>query len=151
MLGCMCSITTANAQYTPLCPVKAEIPLQPGQRANREWWMDKEFRIFLKKYAEQNPDGEIVTSPFHASESNNGNQNVNILDLPNTIWRDNAPADGWELVQYDFGKPDKRVAHAYLVLYNRFSAILRIFLLVGEEEASLFSKATVGLTPMLLS
>jgi hypothetical protein len=58
-------------------------------------------------------------SPWFAANQNNRNINVFRTEVP----KDYEPADGWVLIQRDFGTTSNPVNHPYLVLYNRFSGI----------------------------
>lgn len=136
---CFLSLTAKAQLNGQACPVK------PGV-IGRADWTRQDFTMYLALKQAVEPNGSLIRSPFYARETMYGNQNVNILDLPNTTWRDCLPEDGWVLVQKDFGAPGKFINHPYLILYNRFSGLLRIFLLVGQEDASLFSRATITLT-----
>jgi len=50
-----------------------------------------------------------------------------------------TPEDGWEIIKYDFGYTEEGVVgvpvdYPYLVLYNRFTAVLRVFIAVSEQQ-----------------
>ncbi len=46
--------------------------------------------------------------------------------------REYKPAYGWVLVKYDFGVQGNPIQHPYLILYNKFKGILRIFTAITE-------------------
>jgi hypothetical protein len=82
-----------------------------------------------------------IESPFHAFSLNN--PNINSF-ATNTV-KDYLPAEGWEYLQKDFGTTTQPVSHPYMILYNKNSGMIRIFIaitqLFGQNDA-----ATISLT-----
>lgn len=95
---------------------------------------------FFDMYMEGRPGLDQVVSPFFLSSSA-GQPNTTFLVSPP---RDFEPTDGWELVFKDFGKPDSKVETPTLVLYNRFSGVLRVFQ-YAKIDIETFVGATVSI------
>jgi len=70
------------------------------------------------------------------------NTNDNVLDFRYQTVKDYEPADGWVLVQRDFGASNRLINHPYFILYNKYSGILRIFVLISETISN-YNKATI--------
>jgi hypothetical protein len=74
-----------------------------------------------------------ISSPFNQSD------NVRVNHFLNN--QDRLPQDGWELIKYDFGFNENGtpkttpVGYIYLVLYNKFTGVLRIFVAGDRPQA----------------
>jgi hypothetical protein len=61
------------------------------------------------------------------------------IPINHFLGKPDYPQDGWEIIKYDLGytvegQPTVPVDYPYLVLYNRFTGILRIFIAVSEQQ-----------------
>lgn len=78
---------------------------------------------------------QTVESPFY----NTNLSNPNINEFSQYTLKDYEPGDGWELLQYDFGTPSIGTDAPYLMLYNRHTGLLRVFVafasLFGQNNA----------------
>lgn len=78
---------------------------------------------------------KTVESPFY----NVSLTNPNINEFSQYTLKDYEPSDGWELLQYDFGTPSIGTDAPYLMLYNRHTGLLRVFIafasLFGQNNA----------------
>lgn len=68
-------------------------------------------------------------------------QTNNIAVEALVISQDMRPEDGWELLKFNFGYEDngsvaENCIHPHIILYNRYTAIMRVFLAVGEVNAT---------------
>jgi Secretion system C-terminal sorting domain len=97
-----------------------------GSTINNFRWLDDQYFVYTKT-GQTTPDP--IWSPF--SSQNNASANINgfIVSEP----KDNDPAEGWELVLKNFGLPNDPYPNPTLVLYNRFSGILRVFIYVPQS------------------
>jgi Secretion system C-terminal sorting domain len=99
----------------PVSPVNPE-----GGKLNRFDWRNLLYTINSENTS------NTIDAPF--SQSNNSLVN-HFLDN-----RDNEPLDGWEMIKYDMGMQDDnitprvKVGTIFLVLYNKYRSVLRIFL-----------------------
>lgn len=77
-----------------------------------------------------------VRNPFDAL---NHDINVDRLYNSNPLLRDNRPENGWELMLFNFGiRIDDgtvdNVSHPYIVLYNKWRGVLRVFYYLREPN-----------------
>ncbi|MCH2217245.1 MAG: T9SS type A sorting domain-containing protein [Flavobacteriales bacterium] len=100
-------------------------------------WRAPNYTFHLK--SENKP--VIQESPWYSVQDNNQNVNAFRLETEKSF----EPADGWVLIQRDFGTPDKKVNHPYFILYNKYSGILRFFIAIGAVEGEANS-AVITLT-----
>jgi Secretion system C-terminal sorting domain len=93
---------------------------------------------FNWKYSSGLPPDNIV-SPFFSTD----NASISHLYDPIDGIKDIYPAEGWEIIKKDFGYDDANVACGfpntcavsetpYMVLYNKFKGLLRVFVARGE-------------------
>jgi hypothetical protein len=74
-----------------------------------------------------------ISSPFNQSD------NLMVNHFLNN--QDRLPQDGWELIKYDFGFNENGtpkttpVGYIYLVLYNKFTGVLRVFVAGDRPQA----------------
>jgi len=61
------------------------------------------------------------------------NDNLTVFHDIDANKQDIKPEDGWELVIKDFGTPSDRVENPRLVLYNKYTGKIRIFVLISDE------------------
>ena len=93
-----------------------------------------EWRTFWYDINWQANSNPVEYSPFYQPDND-------IVDhLAGPPEKDFEPEDGWELINYNLGFdlqgnpiPNPRQS-IYLVLYNRYHAKLRVFVLLGEQE-----------------
>lgn len=97
-------------------------PVNPGNPAklNRFDWLLPNYSINTTC---QNMANGVTQSPFYRGG------NTQLL----TFLKDMLPEDGWELIHKDFGYEDdnttpaiERKEHSWLVLYNKYTGILRL-------------------------
>ena len=124
----------------PLAPIPLNPPASEAYKTNTFDWRQNTFP-YLNNYCAQPGFAGQLLSPFYdpASSLATPNRRVNFGD--NSDYR---PEEGWELLKRDFGyfmkpgqminPPPAGVANsmsntnmAYMILYNRQSAIIRVF------------------------
>ncbi|MDZ7878185.1 MAG: hypothetical protein U5L45_10970 [Saprospiraceae bacterium] len=71
----------------------------------------------------------MIPSPFHASGAYL-NPNIEPFSWPAS--KDYDQESGWVHISHDFGTPSTPVANPHLVLYNRYSGVLRVFFLITQ-------------------
>ncbi len=86
-------------------------------------WTAQTFPCYIIGY----PSNQIE-SPFYAFSLNN----PNIHSFATNTVKDFLPTEGWEYLQGDFGTAIQPVSHPYLILYNKNSGLLRIFIAVTQ-------------------
>jgi hypothetical protein len=59
--------------------------------------------------------------------------NSNIISFCNTANPDFLPSNGWEFLHANLGSPVEGVKHPSFTLYNRFTGIVRVFVLLTEQ------------------
>ncbi|MBS1553792.1 MAG: T9SS type A sorting domain-containing protein [Bacteroidetes bacterium] len=114
-------ILTASAKIaTGQCPSRAYNP---------SWdWRGKVVYSFNTLDVNNQPNIITKISPWYDSITNNPNINRFVTQFP----KDYEPNDGWVLIQRDFGNPVP-INNPYFILYNKFSGILRVFVLVTRQ------------------
>ena len=134
-LTCWLGTGKAIAQY---CPDKS-ISTHPDNpvsetgsiaQPNPFDWREEEFPVYTQY---QPPANSVIESPFF---------HPNNLDLAHlVINKDMQPEDGWELITYKTGKnPDgtnmsTQADFVYLVLYNKYTGILRV-MAAGDPQGN---------------
>ena len=114
----------------------APLNTQNWQRANTFNWIDPDPDpvSFWEEYCINSPD--IQTDYIKTPWSQDDNSVTNHF-LDN---QDKYPKDGWELIKYDFGYTQTGqpagtgVNYPYLVLYNRFTGRLRVFIAISKTD-----------------
>src|SRR5690606_17963620 len=82
-----------------------------------------------------------LTMPMY-SQSSLTYQNLNLLEhqvLPASE-KDHSPADGWELLAYDFGEPspkDRTAENPFYIIYNRYSGKIRAYIMLTTKASTL--------------
>ena len=107
---------------------------EPG-KANRFNWIDP------------NPDAStpwpeycLNSSVINQSHIKTPYSQDDNIPINHFLGKPDAPEDGWEIIKYDLGYTDEGVPastpvdYPYLVLYNRFTGILRVFVAVSEQQ-----------------
>lgn len=108
---CLNNITT-----NPAAPNNPQLPSQTNYYFNwqNQYWANNTTCQPLSQ----------IESPFFKTD------NLEVLRSS----KDMSPADGWELIRRDFGYTDNNTLkpeapqHAYFILYNKFTGILRVLL-----------------------
>lgn len=106
-------------------------------------WRARTFTMYID--VEQNVRMlDNVDSPFFVPLSS-AYYNANIAQFSNTLVKDFQEKDGWVLVEQNFGTPQKAVKHASLILYNKYTGILRLFILTGQRPVDIAQTAYIEL------
>jgi len=101
----------------------------PPRTYNPGWdWRGKVAYSFNTLDVNNQPNSITKISPWYDSITNNPNINRFVTQFP----KDYEPNDGWVLIQRDFGNPVP-INNPYFILYNKFSGVLRIFVLVTRQ------------------
>lgn len=116
LLSLVCTVHKSNAQF---CPP------QSGNTSNDIDFSMSQFDAYIFGIGQYQ-----LNSPFYYYT----NGNANISDFSNNVPKDNELNDGWRLLKYDFGSPNRTVKNPYIVLYNRYSGLLRVFMFVVETH-----------------
>lgn len=93
-------------------------------------WRTPTYQVMLLNQTGEKYETDIVSPFFTQTLSSVTNPNVIHLD---TDERDFEYADGWELIQWDFGfslnpiDPNLGIKYPFLVLYNKYESKLRYF------------------------
>jgi hypothetical protein len=88
-----------------------------------------------------------IISPFWPSPPELPQENVAPLAV---FPQDFEPADGWELLGRDFGTPEHKTETPFLLLYNRHSGTMRVFL-YSKLDIGTFRNAMIQLSLFELS
>ncbi len=109
--------------------VKTQISTDPDNPINSERssmlntfdWTQEWFDLYC-----DNINDNQIQSPFYQPN------NVNINHLKES--KDRLPKDGWELIHYDLGfnLSSGSVDYPYLVLYNRYTGTMRVFVAIAR-------------------
>ncbi|NOU18500.1 MAG: T9SS type A sorting domain-containing protein [Bacteroidales bacterium] len=114
----------------PTNPVNNEIPAMK----NYFDWMQPSFQLNSSEI-NINP----IASPFYQVDNDIINHFVDSKDY--------LPIDGWELIKKDFGYNGTGIVTSpYLILYNRFSGILRCFVAMKQVAGYNAAKFTLSFT-----
>jgi hypothetical protein len=89
-------------------------------------WLDDQYYVFTKT-------GQTVASPIWSPFSSQNNASANINGFIVSEPKDNDPNEGWELILKNFGASGDPYPNPTLVLYNRFTSILRVFVYVPQS------------------
>lgn len=128
----------ATAQNCNTCGYKG-ITTDPSQPVNTEketkkntffdWTNLGQYDVFSQNWL---PPYNHIESPFHQT----GNFPLaQFIDNP-----DRLPQNGWELIKYNLGYKDDHTVNGlpnrniYIVLYNKYTSILRIFVATNEMQ-----------------
>lgn len=122
------------------------INIQNWQRTNTFNWIDPnpEAFSFWEEYCLNS--STIPSTHLKTPFSQDDNSVINHF----LTSQDKYPQDGWELIKYDMGftsagiPSGASVDYPYLVLYNRFTGILRVFIAFSETNST-FSVAEIAL------
>jgi hypothetical protein len=109
----------------PSAPINTQAP----SKLNTFEWRNQTFPI--NSY--YSIPGELTFSPFYQTDNIPINHFIDNKDM--------QPEDGWEIIRKDFGYLDDGtpssvpITHPYLVLYNKYTAIMRVFVAKGDNPA----------------
>ena len=76
----------------------------------------------------------VLNVPSPWTSNNFGDQTQYFIQTPT---KDFQPSDGWVLIQKDFGTSTAPISNPYFILYNKYSAILRAFVALSDNEINL--------------
>ncbi|MBY0479569.1 MAG: T9SS type A sorting domain-containing protein [Chitinophagaceae bacterium] len=68
-----------------------------------------------------------INSPFYDL------QNPNIFDLSSQSVKNYDPKNGWELIKKDFGTNSTPIDNPYFILYNKYTGLVRLFVLITSN------------------
>lgn len=68
-----------------------------------------------------------INSPFYDV------YNPNLFDLSALSVKNYDPKNGWELLKRDFGTPTIAPSNPYFILYNKYTGLIRIFVLINSN------------------
>ncbi len=100
---------------------------QPGTTINVFDWTQEYYDFVIGTPG--SPTFESVQSPFFDGNPSNDN----IYHINNVTPKDFDDNNGWELVQNHFGTSSDPVSTPYLVLYNRYEGVLRVFVWIQQS------------------
>lgn len=140
--------TNPDSNYCePRLPVVIDLSLQNiknnliehSSQSNCNWdWRTDHYYV----YTIFDEEPKAIKSPFFSDYDNTD-------AFFNAQYKDYNPTDGWELIgRYHFGNDGYYVVpgrYPTLVLYNKYTAILRTFIYVGEGVGELITGAVVNL------
>ncbi|UTW67457.1 T9SS type A sorting domain-containing protein [bacterium SCSIO 12643] len=124
---CLGLYSSIHAQQVPYCKQNTETT-NPDITGGFDWRL--ELLNDGEVYIPTGPQQVNFGSPFFYPQ---GQPNLNIPAVP--LLKDFRPEDGWEVVYYDFGTPSNAVNDPVFVLYNRYKGILRVFMLLINDDA----------------
>lgn len=111
-------ITAMHAKSQIVFHDNAPCTTGSGSSGNFVDWTTPTYTIYTQSLGMRN-----VQSPYFSSGLTNPNTN----EFSQYTAKDFSVADGWELIQYDFGTPSVGTDFPYLILYNKRTGLLRVF------------------------
>lgn len=115
-------------------------PNDPNQV--RKWnWMEEPYYTYYRLEDGSPGIATLLINPFYDQ-----NPTLNTVDFVNQDYKDFQPADGWELLYKKFGSPQQGINYPYLVLYNRYSGKLRVFVNITNSAEFTFNNCEIALT-----
>jgi hypothetical protein len=104
-------------------------------------WMTPTYDLYII----QNQAPTVMNSPFYDLNQRPNIDHLNDVSKPdNTPFLDYLPADGWELLYKNFGTTTQAQPTPHFLLYNKYSGIIRAFVLVANSPTSV-QGATVSI------
>ncbi len=125
--NCMSKIIRTD----PLNSANNEIPIKRNTNGIILNWLIDEGSVFNANSQFYSPSITTLTSPFYQ---------VNNFATDHFVTnRDRNPDDGWELIYRQFGYNDdgsigSNEDNPFIILYNRFTGILRVFVVVANNQ-----------------
>ena len=95
----------------------------------------KVFDWTVDKYYVYTRTNQAVADEIWSPFSSFANPDANVLAFMSASDKDNKPEDGWELISKNFGAPNDPYPNPTLILYNRFAAIMRVFVYVPQNSS----------------
>ncbi len=129
LLSCLSLNAQCDTTYITTNP---DVPYNPENPAKLNIFFDWRTEEYDLNYTVNGqPISTSIPSPFYQID----NQNVSYLYLS----EDFRPEEGWELIARnlgfsDDGTPLTDLTHPYLLLYNKYNGLLRVFLVIGERD-----------------
>jgi hypothetical protein len=120
-------ITTTVFSQEPFCEPNT-ITTNPDVTGGFDWRLNALNNGEV--YIPTGPQQVSFGSPFYYPQ---GQPNLVTPGIP--LLKDFHPEDGWEVVYYDFGSPVSAVNDPLFVLYNKYKGILRVFMLLINDDA----------------
>ena len=144
-------LLTAFLQVTIFCAVHSQciennIFTRPDSASNPQWsFMTNHFDWLKQKYklntATASPGNDSMWSPIYQPD----NEIVDHIRLA----LDMKPQDGWELLRREMGynqdgtPKNPKPENAYIVMYNKYTSLLRVFYARGSSQAYASARITV--------
>ena len=95
-----------------------------GMSQNNFDWTEEEFNW----YSPVVPTGDILDNPFFHDN------NPNTLKFFNSFPKDYAYSDGWRLIKKSFGGLGNTEQDPFLILYNKYTSLLRVFVINASNK-----------------
>jgi hypothetical protein len=108
----------------------------------KQWdWMQPTYNLYIQT----NQSPIVMNSPFYDVNQRPNIDHLNDVSKPdNTPYLDYLPEDGWELLYKNFGTFTQGQPTPHFLLYNKYSGIIRAFVLVANAPSTV-QGATVSL------
>jgi hypothetical protein len=124
--------TTESVRTDPNNAINERYPSKTNTNGRILNWMDDEFDVNCMFF---HPSFKKIESPFKQYHNPVVNNFINN--------KDNKPEDGWELIRRQFGYDDDGLIdtdenNPYIILYNRFLGLLRVFTIVANNKSDYF-------------
>lgn len=116
----------------PYITTNPDAPENDENSSKKNTFFDWRSANFNLNYS---PNGFLIQTTIPSPFNQTNNSEVDHLYLSN----DFKPIDGWELIHRDLGyedngTPKTDLVNPYLILYNKFTGILRVFIAIGARE-----------------
>jgi Secretion system C-terminal sorting domain len=108
-------------------------------------WFSPTWKMYIQNGTNA-PNEYNAASPFNTIVVP-GTNLENVLDLYTLSKSEYAPSEGWVLVKKSFGIPTDGIVFPYIILYNKYQALLRIVFYIppGSETYTSFNSSSVAL------
>jgi hypothetical protein len=136
-------ILVANASIKAQCGINT-VSTDPDRYGIDQFINDFDWRQPSFDYYKPNGDPGIVPNPFHFMFAS-GQPNISHFSLQPSDKKDYEPKNGWELVGYFFGTPTEGTNAPFLILYNRYTSVLRVFVCLINTGNGVFNAANLRL------
>lgn len=115
--------------------------LSPHNGAIFNWMANTDITSPFLLNSSSMPTVTSLVSPFYQANNNP------LLHFRLQETKDFLPRDGWELIHQDFGytdqgvsrgtpNPGEKVSYPYIILYNRYTGVLRMFVNIGLQDGN---------------
>nr|MCU0376409.1 hypothetical protein [Chitinophagaceae bacterium] len=101
-------------------PENYQNPEDPTSALKWDWWQQTWFGY---RPGTPTPVSYQINSPFYDI------QNPNLFDLSSLAVKNYDPKNGWELIKKEFGTSTTPVPTPYFILYNKYTGLVRLFVL----------------------